>query len=343
MVVSETIKDVKIDYLLMNFLPSWWLKNYGIEYGKKMYFDPDYRTEMYVKMRKHFYERFGCKIGAGEADPQAIVIPPDFDNTFYQNMLGFDVQYFADQYPMGEGHMEAEPMMELKVPEDLWKEYPYTEVKKQVEYLNEKLGQNAPLILQTRGVLNEAIQICSTDFYCDLLDEDYEEETDHVMQYVTDIIKQQIAWNVKQKPDFMHVLMNCTCGIAGRPTYESRVFKYDWQLYEFCKEQGAKIGLHHCGNFDRFHDIYARLEGLDFVEIGHESQIKPVLEKFPNSHVQYILSTKLMNFGTPDQIHAEAKRILEESEGHWDHFSVKSSNIDFAPDENVLAFVEAFR
>ena len=32
--------------ILFHFLPSWWNRNYGIEYGERMVFDADYRVEM---------------------------------------------------------------------------------------------------------------------------------------------------------------------------------------------------------------------------------------------------------------------------------------------------------
>jgi hypothetical protein len=43
-----------------NFMPSWWYRNYGIAYGERMVFDPDYRVEMHQAMRRLMAERFGA-------------------------------------------------------------------------------------------------------------------------------------------------------------------------------------------------------------------------------------------------------------------------------------------
>ena len=216
----ERIHGLKIEEIVINFLPSWWYEHYGIEYGKRMYFDPDYRLDAYMNMKKFYYERYGKDTNSGTNDPVPIVIQPDFDNTFYQNMLGLDVMYYKDQYPMGVSFLPEEKIMELEPPENLWDVYPYTEVRTQVKYMNEKLDKDEIPFMKTRGVLNEAIQICSTDFYGYLLDEDYEDEVSHVLQYVQEIIKQQIRRNGQADPGFMHIMMNCTCGIAGAPSYK---------------------------------------------------------------------------------------------------------------------------
>ena len=340
----EIIRDLKVDNIMINFMPSWWYKKHGIAYGEKMYFDPDYRVETYLKMKQIFHQQFGSKLGMPVCDLTPRVIPPDFDNTYFQSMLGFDVRFPADQYPVGHGQLTSKQRMALKVPEDLWQVYPFTEVGRQIQYLNEKLSQSHPMTMSTRGILNEAVQMCSSDFYCDLLDEDMTEETDHVLSYILDVLRAQIKNNKAQDSSFSHTMMNCTCGIAGINVYKDRIFPYDWALYQFCLENRVPVGLHHCGKFDDFLDVYGRMDQLYSIDIGHESSIRPVLERFPKAHVRYILSTKLLNFGTPDQIRQTADRILTECDGYLDRLSLQAPDLEYMiPDENIFALVEAFR
>ncbi len=340
----EKIQDLKIEEAVINFLPSWWYKHYGISYGKEMYFDPDYRLDAYLHMKDFYYKRFGKETGTGCPNPKPIVIQPDFDNTFYQSMLGLEVQYPVDQYPMGIGALTQEQIMGLKVPENLWDVYPYTEVKRQVEYMNQKLGTNVPPMMKTRGILNEAVQICSTDFYGYLLDEDYEAAAEKTMEFIAGVIQQQIRRNCESDPDFMHIMMNCTCAVAGAPAYRSRVFRYDWELYQYCVRHGRKIGLHHCGKFDDFVNIYGDMDQLSYIEIGHESSIRPVLDRFKNAHVYYIMSTELLNFGTANEVREKINEILEETKGDWARFSIQVPDLDVCiPDENVFAIIDSLK
>lgn len=340
----EKIHDLKIEEAVINFLPSWWYQHYGIEYGKRMYFEPDYRIDAYLNMRNFYYRRFGKDTGTGCENPKAEVIQPDFDNTFYQSMLGLEVEYPVDQYPHGRGSLTEEQMLQLSVPENLWEAYPYTEVRNQVAYLNNKLGKNMPPLMKTRGVLNEAVQICSSEFYGYLLDEDYKDIRNSVMEFVSGVIKQQINRNCRTNSEFRHIMMNCTAAVAGAPSYVSSVFPYDLELYRECVSKGRKIALHHCGKFDDFLDIYSSMDKLTYIEIGHESSIKPVLEQFKNAHVQYILSTELLNFGTVSQIRERMEEILDETKGEWKRFSVQVSDLDASiPDENVFAVIDSLK
>ena len=142
----------------------------------------------------------------------------------------------------------------------------------------------------------------------------------------------------------MHIMMNCTCAVAGAPTYKSRVYSYDWGLYEGCVSQGRRIGLHHCGKFDDFVDIYGEMGQLSYIEIGHESAVRPVLERFKNARVQYIMSTELLNFGTVNQIKDKIGCLLKEAEGNWNRFSIQVPDIEAnVPDENVFAVIDALK
>ena len=50
---SAPINDkLPIKSAWFNFMPSWWYRNYGIEYGERMIFDPDYRVETHRTMRR---------------------------------------------------------------------------------------------------------------------------------------------------------------------------------------------------------------------------------------------------------------------------------------------------
>lgn len=340
---EQITHDIAIKEIILNFMPSWWYKNYQIGYGKPMYFDCDYRMEADQAMRKYFYDRFGRFMNAGTRDPRPRVVAPDWDNTYFQTMLGFNTQYPVDQYPMAHGQLSDDEAMKLEVPENLWDVFPFNEQARQIREMNRKLDADAPLWMRTRGLLNEGVQICGSDFYGALLDEDYEEITDHVFEFISGVIKQQLLSNQKCDPTSGHIMMNCTAAIAGAPTYSSCVYPYDKRLYDFCIAHNIPIGLHHCGKFDDFVEIYAPMTALNFIEIGHSSKIRPVLERYPNADIQYIVDTKFMREASVPEVQAFCQGVREQVAGHEARFHLSVPDLEFGtPDENILALVDAF-
>jgi len=340
---EQITEAICIREIILNFMPSWWYQNYGVSYGKPMIFDPSFRMDADREMRRIFYDRYGRYFHAGARDPKLRVVYPDWDNTYYQAMLGFDVRYPKDQYPMAHGRLSDEEVLALKVPENLWDVFPFSEQARQIRQMNRQLNADAPLWVRTRGLLNESVQICSSDFYGDLLDEDCDDKTNHMLEFVLGVIKRQLLSNQKHNPASAHIMMNCTAAIAGAPTYKERVYGYDKQLYDFCLENGIPVGLHHCGKFDDFVDIYAPMKRLNFVEIGHTSKIRLALEGYPNAQIQYIVDTGFMRGASVAEVSEFARGILREVAGAESRFHLAVSDLEFGtPDSNIFALVEAF-
>lgn len=341
----ESIKEnISIQEIIINFMPSWWYRNYNISYGKKMIFDCDYRIEADQEMRRIFYERFGKLIGAGESDPKPRVVLPDWDNTYFQTMLGFDTIYCEDQYPMAHGCLTDEAAMELRVPENIWDVYPFTELASQIRQMSRRFNIDIPLWMRTRGILNEGIQICGSDFYGELLDEDYDEKTEHVFNFILGVIEKQLLSNKKYDPNSNHIMMNCTAAIAGARTYEQHVLPYDMKLYDFCHENSIPVGLHHCGKFDDFINVYQGMKDLFFLEIGYSSQIRPVLEKYRFAQVQYIVDTTFMREASVSEVEKFGESVKESVKGHEKRFHLSIPDLEYGtPDENILALVNVFQ
>ncbi len=66
--------------LTYNFLPSWWRQNYGLTFGERIVFDPDYRLKSYRFMERTVHERFPV-LHIGSPNPPTRGILPDFGNT----------------------------------------------------------------------------------------------------------------------------------------------------------------------------------------------------------------------------------------------------------------------
>ena len=83
---------------------------------------------------------------------------------------------------------------------------------------------------------------------------------------------------------------------------------------------------------------------LNFLEIGHESRIRSVLEHYPDTRVQYIVSTELVSYGKPAGICETMGNILEQVQGFEDRFTMSVADLEYdMPDENLLELVRPLK
>jgi hypothetical protein len=342
---SETITEgLAIGGIILNFMPSWWLGNYGIGYGEKMVFDPDYRTDAHRAMRRKIYERYGREFSFGCADPAPCVVAPDFQNTITQAFLGWNVQYPKDGYPMCLHHADSGEIDKLQTLclDNLWDHFPYSEIKKQVLYLNDKFDAKAVPVIPIRGVLNEAFLIQGTELYAGILDED-DKSVQKTIDFSYRLLLKQIEENAKAGVnDFK--LFNCTVQHVGPSVYQDLLFEKDLVISRSCAVNGGKFLLHHCGNFDAFLDIYDKLENVYSIEAGYTSNLKRLLEKFPNMHIEYIFDSVLLSSGCASDIQEKALEIRRIASRYNGTFVLNAIDIEYgAPDENIASLIGAFK
>jgi hypothetical protein len=217
-----------------NFMPSWWYRNYGLEYGERMVFDPDYRVETHRAMRRLMHERFGA-LGLGEADPAPCAVPPDWGNAVTPALVGCEVVYPPDNYPVGR-HLPEDRLDALAVPDDLWSAFPYREIARQVEYLNRRLGGDAKPWIPIRGVLNEAVILRGDAFFLELLAEP--ERAGRLLRFSADLILRQLQVNGGGC-----MVTNCTVPLVGPGTYEEQVLPFDHYIAERCRGQRGDFSI----------------------------------------------------------------------------------------------------
>jgi uroporphyrinogen-III decarboxylase len=333
------VKDnLAIDSMFYNFLPSWWNKNYGIIFGKKYVFDPDYRVETFMFMERTVKERFpDLHIGSG--DPEPTVIGPDFGNTITAAAAGCEVVYPDDNYPWNK-HLPEEAIGKLKVPQDLGRIFPYKEILSQVGYLNGKLHQNVKPCWNSRGVQNDAALIKGSGFFTDYYENP--EAASKLLNYSYSMLTSVVKHN---HDDFgyrdMVILTNCTSMMVSPKTYDEWLLDYDRKIYQLTGGFGQEFGIHHCGIFDKYSAEYRKMPHLDWLEIGWDSDIKGALDSFPESAVQYIFSSTFAGSSDRNQIREKTNQMLEASRGNWHRFRLSVPDIDFGtPDENLIEIYE---
>lgn len=118
---------------------------------------------------------------------------------------------------------------------------------------------------------------------------------------------------------------------------------YVKQIIDSVQDDGFAVVLHNCGNAGQCTDAMVRA-GAAALHFGNSIDMKGVLAVVPSDTVVMgnIDPVGIMRMGTPEQIEAEVRRLLDISSGH-DNF-VLSTGCDVPPStpaENIEAFFKA--
>lgn len=233
-VVHIVAGELPIRGMAISFMPSWWHRRYGITFGERYVFDPDYRVETTRFKWKAVNERFP-ELGIGSEDPRPEVIPADLHNALGPAAAGCEILFPDDNYPCSR-HLAEDKIAGLKAPEDPENTYPYNEMIRQVKYLNSKLNKDVSPFIFKNGILNDAVLIRGDGIFLDLADENETGKT--MMDYSFDLGIKVFNMNFKNgsMPEVMP-LCNCTAELIGPGMYERVQSGYDARMIRFLKKQ----------------------------------------------------------------------------------------------------------
>ncbi len=329
-----------IDGLFFNFLPSWWRANYGLAFGEKFVFDPDYRVELHRFMERTVCQRFpGLHIGS--QDPQANVIMPDFGNAITPAAAGCQVVYPVDNYPWNQ-HLPWEKVSNLSLPADLGVTFPYSEILSQVNYLNRKLDKSFQPVWNSRGVLNDAALIGGPDFLAEFAENTPAAQV--LEHYSFGMLCAVIQANhTRFNYQDMVMLTNCTVMMVSPRMYALRLAGYDQQIYQQVTHQGQKLGIHHCGSFEKYAPTYHAIPQIAWLEIGWGSDFRLALDLFPETIIQYILSAVFVLNASRQEVKDKIDEILETARARdgWNRFRLTMPDLEAGtPDENLYQIYE---
>ena len=256
------------------------------------------------------------------------------------SIFGCEIIYKDDALPWAMPlNLSEDEIMKLEVP-DIFNSYPMTDMIKQIEYLKEKYGKVVGDI-NTTGVQNLALKIRGDQLYFDFYENP--ELCHHLLKICTECIIQLFQFNHKTTgtgamdvtpmcDPKLYVFPNCTAEQISLETYESQILEYDNQVADACHP----VGIHHCGSVDEVLDGYAKVHHLEFIEIGFGSDVKRTREVFgPDVAVNARISPVLMKNGTPEEVAAEVRRLIDNG-APLDNFSIDTVGLTYGtPDENV--------
>ena len=339
MFFAELVKSDVISGVILNFLPSWWLANYGIAWGDRMAFDADYRVATDREMRSLLHERFPG-LPVGEADPKPRFVMPTFNNALTPAAFGCAVRFPNNAYAQWEHATGYEALLSCDL-SDVWSLTPYREIRRQTEYLNAKLGTDEIPFLPPMGVLNGAVQLLGDVALGDLLEEDsplprlLDALARHEMEKLR--LDTQMGWRG------LWYLFNCSVDMIGPTVYRERVLCHDAKITDYARAVNLGAHLHHCGCFDRFEQAYRGLGELYSLEVGFPSDAA-LAAAYPlcAGPLYVILDQAVIRTGSRADVAKHARGVIDAVGENRNRLTLLALDLDAGtPDGNVEELFEA--
>jgi len=335
---STTSKLPTVAPATFNFMPSWWHRQYGVSFGEKMFADPEYRADTLRRMHRLMHDRFG-DVGLGQPDPPLLYTCDDLSNATIPAAFGCEVVFAEDKYPTNRP-LSEEQIERLKPPTEITETYPFNEIIRQAKHVTDKHGADLLPSWNTMGVQNIVVQTTGAGFFAEYYQNPplAKRLLDHSRKLITMSLEYFVSVNNKPETLF-HA--NCTVPLAGPNTYEAFLLDHEQQLYATAARLGMTYSIHHCGHFDRYAPLYRRIEKIDILEIGWGSDLRLVLDRFPEAKVQYIVSHQFVKDGPPHKIREGMKALIDSAGKDVGRLSFNVADIEHGtPDENIRAVVE---
>lgn len=321
----------------VGFYPNWWHKNYGIAYGKKYYYDPDYRVETQMKQMKLLHERFG-DIGLGNPDPQPNPFV-DYGMALVPELFGVETKFFDDALPWSiPANMSEEKINSLVVP-DVLNTHPMTEIIRQMDYLEKKYGRVTGNI-NTCGIQNLALKLRGDDLYTDFyVNPDLVHKVMNICletiiplaNYVRSRTGTLASSVTPMAPPEMYITPNCTTAQISNESYEEFILPYEMKLANALQP----FGIHHCGSVDNVVEGYSKIKNMQFIEVGPLTDLRRVRELMPTVFMNARICPVRMLQCTAEEIEQDVKRLVDTG-APYELLSIDAVGLDYGtPDENV--------
>ena len=326
--------------VMIALLPSWYHERYGLSFGEKFYFDPDYRTQTTVQAKRFAYKHFG-DIGISCAEPILCPDTVDFEAASIPAILGCDVEFLQDNYPWAH-HLTESEIDSLQLPDDIESVYPVCKWLDQNRHISDKYGQKPPLAWNTQGIQNIALALVGDELFLDY--NINPERARRLLDISTSAIERSFDLFRKagEKDEFLFHA-NCTVIMIGPETYKEWILPYELRLWEYGTQNGYRYFLHHCGIIDKYLQVYREIPKIEMIEIGWGSDIAMTQEVFPEAMVQYIVDTSFVRDSKPEDIRMKMKEIIA-SAANIERLKISIPDLDSnVPDINIKTAVNCIK
>ena len=324
------------------FHPSWWHRHAGIDFGEDFFYHPAQRVEVERKMEAVLHERFGGHGLGADRDRDLPVIGAVHNAAGYllSEMLGCRVDYLEDAppqvVPAGRDALAIDA-------EAAFRSRDFTRLLALQEALKSRFGYLAGDV-NWGGVLNLALDLVGQDLFLQL----YERPDDVRRQFarIAEVIERFVAGVSREtgtssisvnrtvrhleRPVFLH--SECSNTMISAAHYEEFLLPIDlaWS------RKFRPFGIHHCGkDAHRFARSFAKIEDLDFLDVGWGSDVKTLRAHLPRTFLNIRLDAMGWNDHPDDELAATIARLVGESGNPW-LTGVCCINLDDKADERKV-------
>ena len=313
---------IKSDILPVDivFHPSWWFKNAGITFDEDFFYHPLKRVESEKKMESILYEKFG-NFGLGSdrnSELPTIGAVHNAAGYIISEMLGCEIMYQEDSAPQViPAHRESLSFNNNNAFQ--------SNAFKRLMNLRDKLKAKYGYItgdVNWGGVLNIALDVVGEKLFMDFLQQ--ADKTKQQLSNLADLVEKfaigiaketgsssvsvnRNVRNIKQ-PVFLH--SECSHTMIATEMYEEFLMPID---VEWSKKH-RPFGIHYCGNDPhRYAESFARIENLDFLDVGWGGDVKKLREYLPYTFLNIRLDPVTINNYTNSELETTIKRLVSES------------------------------
>ena len=287
----------------------WYNDRFGVEFTGGFWADPVRRTEAY---RELSYQTAACfpDTGLGSLEPEPAPSATDqYGHRFIPKLFGCEIAYTANQAPACVAmRRDFDDLAELDMP-DLNKSDVIKKALDDAKRLKAKYGFVHSGI-NTGSPLNAAISTFGEDFIASCICEP------DVAQHVLMVFAKTFVRLFYEFEDVINPpkrisresfgIGNCPAILFSIDVYREVILPVDlWLRRQFHKS----FGIHHCGVFDRFAELYTELRP-DSLDVGGGSDYRLLRRHFPNVVCSYIVNPEHYEGKTPAEIDELVRGIV---------------------------------
>ena len=294
----------------INMSEDWMNDRLGVDFSEDFWLDPVRRTENRRELSRELYRKYG-EVGLGEAEPLPVPIASDeYGHRFMPKLFGCDVVYMPNQAP-GAIHIDWDiDKMESFTAPDIDKNDVVKKMIADAEELKRKYGHCHGGI-NMGSPLNVAVALFGENFLTCCAEQP--ETATHVLM---EIAKTQFALIEKVcraiEPEAFPVRPmsygsgNCPAIMLSPRMYRRVVLPVD----KWMRGQCDYYGLHHCGVFDKYAELYTELKP-DSLDVGGGSDYTLLRKYFPDTPASFIVNAEYIEGASTESIDYTVRNIVE--------------------------------
>jgi hypothetical protein len=325
---------------LIDFSPKWYHDRFGLEFTERYWQDPIARTELNRSMRRVLREAF-ADVGLGEADPKPMPNIDAYGHRFMSAYWGCRIHYQPDQAPAAIALDDPAGRVESLQPPPIDTSLVVERALKEANLLAGRYG-GCDGGINYGSPLNNAVSVLGEEILAAIVERPAAAQ--RILRYMGEAIlalHDRVTAPINGTPPSprraIGGLGNCPVCMISPQSYEQVVLPVDrW----FLGQIGCR-GLHHCGAFHPYAEVYKKLEP-DGLQIGYLSDRRISRAAFPNTPISLLLEASAIAGQTPARVQSLVHEMVDQAAPR--HLITDIAVIDVGPevsDEVVRAFVTA--